>query len=241
MLISAQVRSISKFCSLAVSASLRIVVHHRQFLRSRIPRKDRQVDLGDTGPVDRGCDSSARRLASILETDCDDRARRRARIRVDLVPNMAGIQQVQLLGGVGVLFRSDSRPVSRGGRPNSSRNGLVMLASARQMERWSWGMKVQGSGIRLEYDSRRSRDLADRVNQDLGVQAAKRIVREMVFGLRAVRGWDATSADRSPSSGSDGRCASDRNRHRPVRAASNASNSRIRGRIVAGGCRPARE
>ena len=51
------------------------------------------------------------------------------------------------------LFRSDSRPVSRGGRPNSSRNGLVMLPSGRAIERCPSGRNVYGSGIALEYFS----------------------------------------------------------------------------------------
>jgi hypothetical protein len=51
------------------------------------------------------------------------------------------------------LLRSASRPVSREGRPNCSRNELVILPSGRLMERWSSGMKVNGSGMALEYFS----------------------------------------------------------------------------------------
>ena len=61
----------------------------------------------------------------------------------DLQPHMAGIQQVQPLRRPWVrLLRSDSKPVSRGGRPNISRNELVMLPSARAIERCSGGMIV---------------------------------------------------------------------------------------------------
>jgi hypothetical protein len=47
------------------------------------------------------------------------------------------------------LLRSDQRPVSRVGRPNISRNGLVMLPSARVIVRSYSGRKVNGSGIGL--------------------------------------------------------------------------------------------
>jgi len=43
--------------------------------------------------------------------------------------NMAGVQEVQPLRGGRLLLRSDSNPVSRGERPNSSRKGLLILAS----------------------------------------------------------------------------------------------------------------
>ena len=46
-------------------------------------------------------------------------------------------------------LRSDSNPVSRGGRPYNSKNELVMLPSARPMARTFSGMKVNGSGIGL--------------------------------------------------------------------------------------------
>ena len=83
---------------------------------------------------------------------------------------------------VGRLLRSDSRPVSRGGRPNISRNELVMLPSASAIDRWSSGMNVNGSGIGLEYFSVVPGDLAEGVDQHLGLQPAQRIVREI--GLR---------------------------------------------------------
>ena len=54
---------------------------------------------------------------------------------------------------VGRLLRSDSRPVSRGGRPNISRNALLMLPSASAIARWSSGRNVNGSGMGLEYSS----------------------------------------------------------------------------------------
>jgi hypothetical protein len=41
---------------------------------------------------------------------------------------------------VKLLLRSDSSPVSRGGRPNISRKALVILPSARLIERCSSGM-----------------------------------------------------------------------------------------------------
>jgi len=47
------------------------------------------------------------------------------------------------------LLRSDSRPVSRGGRPNISRNELVMLPSGSAIECLFSGMNVNGSGIGL--------------------------------------------------------------------------------------------
>jgi hypothetical protein len=55
---------------------------------------------------------------------------------------VAGIEQVQQLAGGDALLRSDSRPVSRGGRPNISRNELVMLPSGSAIERSFSGMNV---------------------------------------------------------------------------------------------------
>jgi len=43
------------------------------------------------------------------------------------------------------------QPVSRAGRLNISRNELVMLPSARAIDRCSSGMNVNGSGMGLEY------------------------------------------------------------------------------------------
>ncbi len=43
--------------------------------------------------------------------------------------------------------------MSRAGRPNISRNGLVMLPSASAIARCPSGMKVNGSGILLVYSS----------------------------------------------------------------------------------------
>src|ERR1041385_2947582 len=54
---------------------------------------------------------------------------------------------------LGVLLRSDSRLVARGGRPNKARKELVMLPSGNAVERWFAGIKVNGSGIGLEYFS----------------------------------------------------------------------------------------
>ena len=87
---------------------------------------------------------------------------------------------------VGRLLRSDSRPVSRGGRPNISRNELVMLPSGSAIERWSSGMNVNGSGMALVVFLRRAGDLVQRVDQHLRVQPAQRIEREIGRGLRVV-------------------------------------------------------
>ena len=80
---------------------------------------------------------------------------------------------------VGRLLRSDSKPVSRGGRPNSSRKELPTLPSARAIDRWSSGMNVNGSGMALEYFSVRAGHLAQGVDQHLRLQPAQRIVGEM--------------------------------------------------------------
>ena len=51
---------------------------------------------------------------------------------------------------VGRLLRSDSRPVSRGGRPNISRKELLMLPSGSAIERMLSGNEGEGSGMALE-------------------------------------------------------------------------------------------
>ncbi len=70
------------------------------------------------------------------------------------------------------LFRSDSKPVSRGGRPNSSKKGLVMLPSGRAIERCPSGRKVYGSGIAQGILLRRARHLADGIDEHFSFQAA---------------------------------------------------------------------
>ena len=55
--------------------------------------------------------------------------------------------------GITLLIRSFSIPVARADRPNSARNGLVMLPSAIAIDGLSFGMYVNGSGIALEYFS----------------------------------------------------------------------------------------
>lgn len=52
-----------------------------------------------------------------------------------------------------LLLRSDSNPVSLGGRPNNSRNELVMLASGKATARKFSGTTVNSSGIALMYFS----------------------------------------------------------------------------------------
>ncbi len=112
---------------------------------------------------------------------------------------------------VGRLFRSDSSPVSRGGRPNISRKELVMLPSGSAIERWSSGNEGErlrnGAGILLG----RAGDLADGVDQHLRIETAQRIEGEIGRGLGAAGCREWKRADRSASSGSGGRCASGRN------------------------------
>ena len=66
-----------------------------------------------------------------------------------------------------------------------------MLPSGRLMERWSSGMKVNGSGMALVYVLGGAGDLADGVDEHLGVEAAQRVVGEIRRGLGAVgcAGW----------------------------------------------------
>ena len=52
------------------------------------------------------------------------------------------LSRVNFCAAVMRLLRSDSNPVSRGGRPNISRKELVMLPSGSAMERRLSGMKV---------------------------------------------------------------------------------------------------
>ena len=89
--------------------------------------------------------------------------------------------------GDGRLLRSDSRPVSRGGRPNISRNGLVMLPSASAIERRLSGMNVNGSGVSLEYFSPVPVIWQTASIKHLRLQAAERIVGEIGRGLGMLR------------------------------------------------------
>ena len=54
---------------------------------------------------------------------------------VDLLLDVAEFSRCSRWAAVKLLLRSDSSPVSRGGRPNSSRKELVMLPSGRLIER----------------------------------------------------------------------------------------------------------
>ena len=93
-------------------------------VRRREPREDGQVKHFH----------HVRRLAAGI----DERLEGRALFQLAL--DVARVEQVQPLAGVGLLLRSFSMPVARAERPNSARNGLVMLPSPIATAGMSFGM-----------------------------------------------------------------------------------------------------
>ncbi len=136
-----------------------------------VDQRPREVEAGPrTAPRRRPCRPGGRELVGGREARedreverLDDLARLRGRLeraRAGRGPPRACAARGSSSGDaarwadVGRLSRcSDSRPVSRGDRPNSSRKGLVMLESASAIARCAVGMIVKGSGILLVYSS----------------------------------------------------------------------------------------
>jgi hypothetical protein len=73
---------------------------------------------------------------------------RRLKLLFELATDLAGIQQVQRWVAVMVVAFGFQAGVARRA-PEELEKALVMLPSGRLMERWSSGIKVNGSGMAL--------------------------------------------------------------------------------------------
>ena len=90
-----------------------------QFAAGRSPRENRHVNqFGGIGGID-----------GLVQEILDPGA------LLDFVSDVIGIEQMQGLGSCQRLFRSDTMPVSRAGRPNISKKLLVMLPSGNAIAR----------------------------------------------------------------------------------------------------------
>ena len=158
----------------------------------------------------------------------------------DLAPDMARIQQVQLLGGRGaiVALRFQTGVARRTAEHFQKRTADAAVG---QFDRaLVFGNEGERLGNRAGIFLRRAGDLADGVDQHLRFQPARRIVRKIGVALRIISLGNGGKLIGFRIQNQADRCASGRSGLQPIPAPDRPA-IRDCSADCPGGCRPARE